>query len=202
MFAQLLLVAVSAGYFGIAIPILLMALYGVQNFYLRTSRQLRLLDLEAKAPIYSHFMHTQKSLSSIRTERRQSEYQKRNIELLDLSQRPFYLLYSAQRWLTLVLDLIVAGMAVTVVTLMLCLPGESFAGDAGVALTNIMSMSMSLRALMTFWTQLETSIGAVSRVRDFERDMPKASRTQSLVGTEDWPRRGELCLDEVTIAAE
>ena len=183
-------------------PVLLLALYGVQSFYLRTTRQLRLLDLEAKAPIYSHFMHTQKALSQIRTEHRHLEYQKRNLELLDLSQRPFYLLYSAQRWLTLVLDLIVAGMAVTVVTLMLCLPGESFAGDAGIALTNVMSMSMSLRALLTFWTQLETCIGAVSRVRNFERDMLQASLVGNLADMDDWPPRGEVYLDAVNTATK
>ena len=36
---------------GLAFPPLFLILYGVQNFYLRTSKQIRILDLEAKTPL-------------------------------------------------------------------------------------------------------------------------------------------------------
>lgn len=38
-------------YIAISYPFLVVLLYFVQRFYLRTSRQLRLLDLEAKSPL-------------------------------------------------------------------------------------------------------------------------------------------------------
>lgn len=38
-------------YLAISYPILGILLYVVQRFYLRTSRQLRLLDLEMKSPL-------------------------------------------------------------------------------------------------------------------------------------------------------
>lgn len=41
----------SSGFFAISYPFLAVLLYIVQRFYLRTSRQLRLLDLEAKSPL-------------------------------------------------------------------------------------------------------------------------------------------------------
>lgn len=41
----------SSGFFAISYPFLAALLYIVQRFYLRTSRQLRLLDLEAKSPL-------------------------------------------------------------------------------------------------------------------------------------------------------
>src|SRR3569833_139974 len=44
-------IATSSPYLVISYPILIAILYGVQKFYLRTSRQLRLLDLEAKSPL-------------------------------------------------------------------------------------------------------------------------------------------------------
>lgn len=43
--------ATSSPYILVTYPFVLMILYGVQRFYLRTSRQLRLLDLEAKSPL-------------------------------------------------------------------------------------------------------------------------------------------------------
>lgn len=44
-------VAASSPYLVISYPFLLAILYVIQRFYLRTSRQLRLLDLEAKSPL-------------------------------------------------------------------------------------------------------------------------------------------------------
>lgn len=41
----------SSLYLAISYPFLGVLLYFVQKFYLRTSRQLRLLDLEAKSPL-------------------------------------------------------------------------------------------------------------------------------------------------------
>jgi len=48
---QAAIVATSSPYIIIGYPILLGLLYVVQKVYLRTSRQLRFLDLEAKAPL-------------------------------------------------------------------------------------------------------------------------------------------------------
>jgi ABC-type multidrug transport system fused ATPase/permease subunit len=44
-------IATSSPYVAITYPALVVILYVVQKFYLRTSRQLRLLDLEAKSPL-------------------------------------------------------------------------------------------------------------------------------------------------------
>jgi ABC-type multidrug transport system fused ATPase/permease subunit len=44
-------IATASPYLAITYPFLGMVLYGLQKFYLRTSRQMRLLDLEAKSPL-------------------------------------------------------------------------------------------------------------------------------------------------------
>jgi ATP-binding cassette subfamily C (CFTR/MRP) protein 1 len=49
--AQAALVVPTSSYILISYPFLFGAFYIVQRFYLRTSRQLRYLDLEAKSPL-------------------------------------------------------------------------------------------------------------------------------------------------------
>jgi ATP-binding cassette, subfamily C (CFTR/MRP), member 1 len=44
-------IATSSPYLAVTYPFLAAMLYLVQKFYLRTSRQMRLLDLEAKSPL-------------------------------------------------------------------------------------------------------------------------------------------------------
>ena len=46
------------------VPICLATLYFIQKVYLRTSRQMRLLDLEEKAPVYSQFAETLEGLAT------------------------------------------------------------------------------------------------------------------------------------------
>lgn len=48
---QLTVIAVASPYVAIGYPVLFGVLYVIQNFYLKTSRQLRFLDLEAKSPL-------------------------------------------------------------------------------------------------------------------------------------------------------
>jgi ATP-binding cassette subfamily C (CFTR/MRP) protein 1 len=48
---MLIVIATAAPFLAVGFPILFGLLYFIQRFYLRTSRQLRLLDLEAKSPL-------------------------------------------------------------------------------------------------------------------------------------------------------
>jgi ATP-binding cassette, subfamily C (CFTR/MRP), member 1 len=60
--AQFTMIAISAKYIGAVLPALLVAFFILQKFYLRTARQLRLLDIEAKAPLFSKFWKPSKAL--------------------------------------------------------------------------------------------------------------------------------------------
>jgi ABC-type bacteriocin/lantibiotic exporter with double-glycine peptidase domain len=122
----------------ISMPLLVIAVWALQHIYLRTSRQLRLLDLEARGPLYSHFMETLSGLVTIRAFGWETEFRQQNYKQLDHSQRPYYLLYCIQRWLNLVLDLIVGAEAVLIVGLAIWLRSSTSVGLLGVSLNNIL----------------------------------------------------------------
>ncbi|EFE30383.1 uncharacterized protein ARB_02755 [Trichophyton benhamiae CBS 112371] len=167
---QLIIIAVASKYIGVAIPVILAIFYFIQKFYLRTARQLRLLDIEAKAPLFSKFLETLSGLVTIRAFGWQKDYEHHNNQALNDSQKPFYLLFCVQRWLNLVLDLVVAAIAVIVVSIAVQTKGKVDAGSTGIALVNIVQFSTTIKSLMANWTQLEISIGAVSRIRSFSTD--------------------------------
>ncbi|EAW10758.1 putative ABC transporter [Aspergillus clavatus NRRL 1] len=165
--AQIVLIAIGSTYMAVAIPFCLGTTWVLQRFYLRTSRQLRLLDLEQKSPLFSSISETLEGLPTIRALGWQERFERRNQERLDASQRPVYLLYCIQRWLNLVLDLIVAALAVLLVGLVTNLPSSTSGGRLGVAMLNILGFSQSLAQFIFFYTDLETSLQAVSRVKEF-----------------------------------
>jgi len=196
--AEMILIAVGSYYTAIAFPFLLATLWAVQHTYLRTSRQLRFMDLEAKSPLYALFTESVAGLATVRAFGWRDALEKRHHELLDRSQRPFYLLYAVQRWLTLVLDMIVTVIAVLVVVIVTQLRGILPAGLIGVALVNIIQFSQHLKLLMTFWTTLETHIGAISRIKSFTTDTASEHEPQEKEQPPSvWPSKGSIVFDRV-----
>lgn len=190
---QAVLLSLSAGYFAVCMPFLMLVMYVLQKFYLRTSRQLRLLDLEAKAPLYSHFVETLEGLVTIRVFGWSKDFERLNNRLLEVSQKPFYLLYCVQRWLALVLDLTVAGLMVILMVLFVKLRGTINPGFAGVALVNMSGLSMSLTLLIKAWTMLETSMGAISRVKSFATETTSENKSgETQVLSPEWPQNGSV----------
>ncbi|KAI2469971.1 P-loop containing nucleoside triphosphate hydrolase protein [Annulohypoxylon bovei var. microspora] len=115
-----------------------------------------------------------------------------NLAYLDSSQRPAYLLYCMQRWLTLVLDLLIAGLATLLVGLALALRSRINPGLLGVALSSVVGFGQTLTALLMAWTQLETSLGAITRIRDFERLTPQEYDGDTSPPNEKWPSQGAI----------
>ncbi len=191
--AQMALIGYGSVYAAISFPIVLLSLYLIQMAYLRTSRQLRLMDLETKAPLYSLFEESLNGLATIRAFMWQDALNGRNHELLDRSQRPFYLLFAVQRWLTLVLDLVVAAVAVLLMVLVVQLRGTIAAGGVGLALLNVIQFSQNIKLLVTFWTTLETHIGSVSRIKSFtETAVPEDQPDEKDIPPAGWPATGAM----------
>lgn len=165
--AQRALTAAGAGYMFHQRPILHGAVYTIQAFYLRTSRQIRLLDLKAKAPLHAHFWETVEGFATVRAFQWQNQFTDRNTQLLDISQMPFYAMYCIQQWLQVVLDLLVAAMAIVLTSLAVFVASKNSSGTVVVGLVNQLPFDATVSLLVTNWTQLETSLGAISRTKQF-----------------------------------
>jgi ABC-type multidrug transport system fused ATPase/permease subunit len=183
-------------YLATTIPILAGALFLVQRYYLRTSRQVRLLDIEAKAPLYKHFIETVQGVSTVRAFQWGPEFHNQHKEMLNKAQRPFYMLFCIQQWLVLVLDLIVGSLAVILVAVATSTADSVGGGALGVALVLTLEFNTYLALTIQSWTKLETSIGAVARVQNFVRNTP--SEPEGTVSLPlGWPTRGAIRFDSV-----
>lgn len=197
--AQIILIGVSSSYAAISFPFLFVAVYLIQIFYLRTSRQLRFLDLEAKSPLYTQFSETIAGLATVRAFGWQRALEEKNRYLLDQSQKPFYLLFAVQRWLQLVLDLLVAAVAVLLVILAVELKGKQSGVFVGIALLNVILLAQNLKLVLQYWTMLETHIGAVSRVKNFISSTVTEDLTGETSDTpRDWPEQGSIEFNSVS----
>ncbi|KAM0558381.1 hypothetical protein ACHAPJ_005075 [Fusarium lateritium] len=190
-------VASGASYFGAFLPLSFLALYLIQKYYLRTSRQMRLLDLEAKTPLYTQFTEIAAGLSTVRSFGWSKEFLDESFQLLNISQKPFYLMFCIQRWLELVLDLFIAGMAVLLVTIALRIPGTTSEGAIGLAMVNILGLNMTLKVVIDQWTTLETSLGAIARLKSFILTTPNENKEGESETPDNW-LQGSIEIDGIT----
>ncbi|KAH8666519.1 putative ABC multidrug transporter [Xylariales sp. PMI_506] len=178
-------------------PFIVALLWLIQRFYLRTSRQLRLLDLESKAPLYTHFLDTTKGIVTLRASGFIPEDRSKNIQLLDTSQRPAYLLQMIQNWLAVVLYLVV--MVISVILTSLAIKFRSSSGFTGASLVTLMQLGEELTVIVMSMTQLETSIGAITRLKSFNENVtPEDMAEEDIIPAEDWPQRGRIDIKGVS----
>ncbi|KAF2257693.1 P-loop containing nucleoside triphosphate hydrolase protein [Lojkania enalia] len=198
---QIGLIASAAYYVSIAFPFLFTIYFVIQRYYLRTSRQMRFLELEEKAPVYAQFIESLSGLATIRAFSWQRPSIAENYTLVDKSQKPYYLMFMIQTWLTLVLDLITTALAVIVVAVSVKMRDSVSVGFTGVSLTQIISFTTNVRTALLYWTQMETSIGAVARVKQFEEETENENQiNERNEPPPDWPSQGHIAIENLTVS--
>lgn len=192
-------------YLAVSIPFLGVVLFFLQSYYLRTSRQVRLLDTEMKAPLYTHFLESIQGISSIKAFNWELQLREKSNYLLNRSQRPVYMLYSIQQWLILGLDLVVGAIAVILIAMITSLRDQFNGASIGVALNILLTLNQTLANALKLWTMTEISVGAVSRVQRFIEDTPSEECPvvpQISQLSHDWPWSGAVEFMDVTAGYE
>jgi ABC-type multidrug transport system fused ATPase/permease subunit len=106
-----------------------------------------------------------------------------------------------QEWLSLALGLVVMVIAVILVTLSVQL--ESKSAFAGASLYSLISLGENLAGIVLYYTRLETSIGAIARLKTFNETVKAEDRDEEdLVPDELWPRTGAVELKGVSAGYE
>ncbi|KAK2926150.1 AAA ATPase domain [Fusarium oxysporum f. sp. vasinfectum] len=188
LIAQCIVVTIQSHYAGFAILAIAVVIGFFHEFYLRTSRRLRVMDIEARSPVLSLLLESLDGLATVRAYGWAAWYLRRGIEVLERSQVPFHFLQSAQVTLNLSVDLFVATLALVVISIAVVQMNTS-GGSLGLALFNIVGLGQSVKGVVFFWTSLEITLGAVARIRDFTQDTHSEHESDTKPPAE-WPSRG------------
>ncbi|KAK8066686.1 hypothetical protein PG997_013433 [Apiospora hydei] len=81
--------------------------------------------------------------------------------------------FCIQRWLLLVLSLIVAALQILAVGIAIATKSNTNAGLVGLAIIQIATLTEALSMLIIQWTEVETTLGAVTRIFQFTQEMPR-----------------------------
>jgi len=197
--ASLVVVCTVAPWFLIAIIPLGVAYWYIQHFYIQGSREMKRLDSVSFSPIFNHFGETLSGLTTIRAFGLAGSFVERNMRLLATSNRCWWPLQVANRWLGTRLELL--GISVVFVTALLtAVFAPVSAGLAGLALTSAMSMTSVLNFMVRQSSELEINMNAVERILDYESEGKEAAPV--VPGNrppESWPSHGIIEASELYV---
>lgn len=188
----------SSKWMAVFVVIMLIICYLLQYFYLFTSRQMRHLELESHTPLYSQFLEVSNGLRHIRAFGWEDELLAESLYLLDRSQKPFYMMYSIQKWLGFVLDTFAGILCVFLVVIAVHLPDSTSQAAIGLGFVQSMQVSQTMSRMVEAWTNLETSLGSLLRIYLFNDKTPVEPHGTGAQLPPEWPTEGKVEFKDVT----
>jgi ABC-type multidrug transport system fused ATPase/permease subunit len=171
-------------WFGVAVVPLGILYFRILNYFRDVSRETKRLDSITRSPVYALFSETLGGLETIRAFAEPERFKKNFGEKVDSNTRANYNNKSADRWLSVRLELIgstVAGLAAAFASQSAIAAGtsdSSFASLAGLSLTFAISVTSLLNFCVRSFATLEAGMNSVERVIYYTESIPhEAPRT-------------------------
>ena len=186
----------------ILIPLTAYYLYE-QRFYVHSSREIKRLDSISRSPIYANFGETLDGTAVIRAYEAQKRFIEKNNELLDVNQRAYFIISSANCWLGIRLEF--AGTVIIGAAMLLSVIGKNptnfaFTSMAALAISYSLDTTQSLNWLVRMATDMETQIVAVERIEEYTNLPSEApAHIPGSVPPANWPSRGEINMEDLTM---
>lgn len=161
-----------------------------QQYYMRSSRELRRLDSTTRSPIYSHFQESLGGLSTIRAYNHATRFIHLNQCKVDNNMCAYYPSVNANRWLACRIESL--SSLIIFATGSLCMyrlnSGKLTAGAIGLALSYCLQITQSLNWIVRMTVEVETNIVSVERVKEYSELTEEAPfYIQENRPANDWP---------------
>ncbi|RKP08430.1 P-loop containing nucleoside triphosphate hydrolase protein [Thamnocephalis sphaerospora] len=172
----------------------------VASLYLASSRELKRIESVSKSPLLTLFGETLTGVATIRAFGGEARFISESIERTDDANRPFYLRWTANRWLNWRTDAIGALVSFSAALFIMANRDRMDAGLAG------LSLSFALQFVnLSMWTvraygAVEMSMNSVERVREYlsiEQESPAIIADRRVA--ENWPETGEIKVEDLMV---
>ncbi|XP_050313202.1 multidrug resistance-associated protein 1-like [Anthonomus grandis grandis] len=178
----------------IAVIIPLLALYiFIQRYYVATSRQLRRIESVTRSPIFTHFSETVSGTTVIRAYGQTERFTTVSDERVDKNQKVIYPNNTSGRWLAVRLEMI--GNLIILFAALLAVFNTTGLSPAlvGLSVSYSMNITNTLNFLVRMISDVETTIVAVERMKEYSEKPQEASwEIASTKPSPEWPEKGQV----------
>ncbi|GJJ76701.1 hypothetical protein EMPS_09060 [Entomortierella parvispora] len=181
--------------------VFIVGIYGlIGALYVPISRDLKRLNSNSRSPILNHFNETLTGLTTIRAYGFERRFKTKNIKNLDDNNRTFFLLWSANRWLTWRVDFVGALVAFITGILVLGSWGLLAPGWAALSLMYSLSFTQTIVWLIRTHAENEMAMNSVERVSEY---MDLEEEPEAIIhGSRpppSWPHSGDIQIKNLSM---
>lgn len=166
-----------------------------QQYYLRTSRELRRLDSVSRSPIFANFQESLNGVTTIRAFDQVLRFKFLNQSRIDKNMSAYHPAISANRWLAVRLEflgsvIILGAAGLSILTLK---SGHLTAGLVGLSVSYALQITQSLNWIVRMTVEVETNIVSVERILEYSRLPSEAPEyIEDFKPLTLWPLKGEI----------
>ncbi|XP_065780480.1 ATP-binding cassette sub-family C member 6 isoform X3 [Muntiacus reevesi] len=188
-----LVVTVTTPLAVVAILPLLLLYAGFQSLYVASSCQLRRLESARYSCVCSHVAETFQGGPVVRAFRVQGPFVAQNDAHVDESQRVSFPRLVADRWLAANLELVGNGLVFVAALCAVLSKAHLSPGLVGFSVSAALQVTQTLQWAVRSWTDLESSIVSVERLKDYAQTPKEAPwKPLTCAAHPPWPRRGQI----------
>ncbi|EPY85139.1 multidrug resistance-associated protein 6 [Camelus ferus] len=177
----------------VAILPLLLLYAGFQSLYVASSCQLRRLETARYSFVCSHVAETFQGGAVVRAFQAQGPFVAQNDAHVDESQRVCFPRLVADRWLAANLELLGNGLVFAAALCAVLSKAHLSAGLVGFSVSAALQVTQTLQWAVRSWTDLESSIVSVERMKDYAQTPKEAPwRLPACAARPPWPCGGQI----------
>jgi ATP-binding cassette subfamily C (CFTR/MRP) protein 4 len=165
--------------------------YGYKTVFLSTSRNLKRIEGTARSPIFSHLAASLQGLSTIRAFDAQEVLQMEFDNIQDCHSSAFYMFMACSRTFAFWLDINCIIYIGLVIFSLLFMETETYGGNAGLAITQSISLTGMLQRGIRQWSELENQMTSVERIVEYTEVTSESDDGKKLL-PKAWPEEGRV----------
>jgi ABC-type multidrug transport system fused ATPase/permease subunit len=149
----------------------------------------------------THFGDTINGAATIRAFGAEDRFYQESLEKVDASNRPYYLLWTAQRWVSWRIDVVGSFVSSLAGAFIVYNIHQIDAGLAGFSLTYALSFTDAILWIMRIYSRVEMNMNSLERVKEYtevEQEPPYV--IEDTQPSSDWPMPGEIKVEGLTVA--
>ncbi|XP_048505790.1 probable multidrug resistance-associated protein lethal(2)03659 [Athalia rosae] len=173
---------------------IIVVLYFVRMFYMRTSRSIKRLEGMTRSPVFAHLSATLNGLPTIRAFHAETILAEEFDNHQNLHSSAWFTFISGARCFGYYVDLTSVIYVTLVIFSFLVLDQDTFGGTVGLVITQCMGLTQLLQWGMRMLTEMENQMTSVERVVEYSNleSEPPLESTPENKPPREWPSLGKI----------
>ncbi|XP_072399234.1 probable multidrug resistance-associated protein lethal(2)03659 [Diabrotica undecimpunctata] len=165
--------------------------YVMRIIFLETSRDVKRVESVTRSPIYTHLTASLQGLTTIRAFKAQEILKEEFDRFQNQHSAAFFMYLGANRTFGFWLDFICVIYITLVILSLIFVESETFGGNMGLALTQILALTGMFQWGMRQWSELENQMTSVERVQEYA-DLKHEEDNYTIEPAATWPDQGKI----------